>query len=112
MRAFKHIQPSPFKPLNGGSGSQLIQRNHSPRRYFSGEVPGTSWECLGNVLGNAGFTPVAGATVHMEKQEKRMINSAIRFVTLAMFLAALVAAPPVIPAFAAGGGGGGEDPIY
>jgi tetratricopeptide (TPR) repeat protein len=48
----------------------------------------------------------------MEKQEKRMINSAIRFVTLAMFLAALVAAPPVIPAFAAGGGGGGEDPIY
>jgi predicted Zn-dependent protease len=36
-----------------------------------------------------------------------MINSAIRFVTLAMFLAALVAAPPVIPAFAAGGGGGG-----
>jgi hypothetical protein len=36
-----------------------------------------------------------------------MINSAIRFVTLAMFLVALVAAPPVIPAFAAGGGGGG-----
>src|SRR3979411_791797 len=36
-----------------------------------------------------------------------MINSAIRFVTPAMFLAALVAAPPVIPAFAAGGGGGG-----
>ena len=36
-----------------------------------------------------------------------MINSAIRFVTLAMFLAALVAAPPVIPALAAGGGGGG-----
>jgi predicted Zn-dependent protease len=36
-----------------------------------------------------------------------MINSAIRFVTLAMFLAALVAVPPVIPAFAAGGGGGG-----
>jgi tetratricopeptide (TPR) repeat protein len=36
-----------------------------------------------------------------------MINLAIRFVTLAMFLTALVAAPPVIPAFAAGGGGGG-----
>jgi len=36
-----------------------------------------------------------------------MINSASRFVTLAMFLAALVAASPVIPAFAAGGGGGG-----
>ena len=43
-----------------------------------------------------------------------MINSAIRFVTRAMFLAALVAVPPVIPAFAAGGGGGGgggEDPF-
>ena len=36
-----------------------------------------------------------------------MINFAIRFVTLAMFLASLVAAPPVISAFAAGGGGGG-----
>ena len=36
-----------------------------------------------------------------------MINFAIRFVTLAMFLAALVAAPLVIPALAAGGGGGG-----
>jgi hypothetical protein len=36
-----------------------------------------------------------------------MINSVIRFVTLAMFLAALIATPPVIPAFAAGGGGGG-----
>ena len=36
-----------------------------------------------------------------------MINSAIRFVTLAIFLAPLVAAPSVIPAFAAGGGGGG-----
>jgi Tetratricopeptide repeat len=36
-----------------------------------------------------------------------MINSVIRFVTLAVFLAALVAAPAVIPAFAAGGGGGG-----
>jgi predicted Zn-dependent protease len=43
-----------------------------------------------------------------------MINSAIRFVTLAMFLTALVAVPPAIPAFAAGGGGGGgggEDPF-
>src|SRR5437868_6263165 len=42
-----------------------------------------------------------------------MINSAIRFATLAMFLTALVAAPSVIPARAAGGGGGGgpgEDP--
>src|SRR5712672_534483 len=38
-----------------------------------------------------------------------MITSAIRFVTLAMFLASLVAAPPVISAFAAGGGGGGGD---
>jgi len=40
-----------------------------------------------------------------------MIGSAIRFVTLAMYLAALVAALPVIPVFAAGGGGGppGED---
>jgi hypothetical protein len=36
-----------------------------------------------------------------------MINSAIRLVTLALFLAALVVVPPVIPAFAAGGGGGG-----
>jgi tetratricopeptide (TPR) repeat protein len=36
-----------------------------------------------------------------------MINSAIRLVTLALFLAALVMVPPVIPAFAAGGGGGG-----
>jgi tetratricopeptide (TPR) repeat protein len=36
-----------------------------------------------------------------------MINFTIRFVTLAMFLTALVAAPPVIPALAAGGGGGG-----
>jgi len=38
----------------------------------------------------------------LDKQETRMINSAIRFVTLAMFLAALVAVPPVILAFAAG----------
>ena len=38
-----------------------------------------------------------------------MYNSAIRFVTRAMFLAALVAAPPVVPALAAGGGGGGGD---
>ncbi len=36
-----------------------------------------------------------------------MFNFTIRFVTLAMFLTALVAAPPVIPALAAGGGGGG-----
>jgi tetratricopeptide (TPR) repeat protein len=36
-----------------------------------------------------------------------MINFATRPVTLAIFLAALVAALPVIPAFAAGGGGGG-----
>jgi hypothetical protein len=35
-----------------------------------------------------------------------MIRSAIRFVTLSMFLAALVAAAPVIPALAAGGIGG------
>jgi hypothetical protein len=40
-------------------------------------------------------------------QEPRMFNFTIRFVTLAMFLTALVAAPPVIPALAAGGGGGG-----
>jgi tetratricopeptide (TPR) repeat protein len=39
-----------------------------------------------------------------------MIGSAIRFVTLAMFLAAPVAALPVIPALAAGGGGGGGGP--
>jgi tetratricopeptide (TPR) repeat protein len=38
-----------------------------------------------------------------------MINSAIRLVTLVLFLAALVAVPQVIPAFAAGGGGGGGD---
>src|ERR1700738_645119 len=43
----------------------------------------------------------------LDKQETRMINSAIRFVTLAMFLAALGGTPPVIPALAAGGGGGG-----
>lgn len=36
-----------------------------------------------------------------------MISSAIRFVTLAVFLAALIAAAPVVPALAAGGGGGG-----
>jgi len=41
-----------------------------------------------------------------------MISSAIRFVTLAMFLAALVAAAPVIPALAAGGGGGGGSDPY
>jgi tetratricopeptide (TPR) repeat protein len=35
-----------------------------------------------------------------------MINSKVRFVTFAIFLAALVAAPPVM---AAGGGGGGGD---
>jgi tetratricopeptide (TPR) repeat protein len=39
-----------------------------------------------------------------------MIGFAIRFVTLAMFLAAPVAALPVIPALAAGGGGGGGGP--
>jgi tetratricopeptide (TPR) repeat protein len=33
-----------------------------------------------------------------------MSNSTIRFMTLAMFAAALIAAPPVIPALAAGGG--------
>jgi hypothetical protein len=36
-----------------------------------------------------------------------MISPAIRFATLAMFLAALIGAPLAIPAFAAGGGGGG-----
>jgi predicted Zn-dependent protease len=36
-----------------------------------------------------------------------MINTAIRSVILAIFLAPLVAAPSVISAFAAGGGGGG-----
>jgi tetratricopeptide (TPR) repeat protein len=45
-----------------------------------------------------------------------MINFAIRFVTLALFLAALVAAPPGTTAFAAGGGGGGggggDDPMH
>jgi predicted Zn-dependent protease len=43
----------------------------------------------------------------MGKQEARMIKSAIRLGTLAMFLMALVAASPVFPVFAAGGGGGG-----
>jgi tetratricopeptide (TPR) repeat protein len=38
-----------------------------------------------------------------------MIKSAIRLVTSAIFLAALVGAAPVIPAMAAGGGGGGGD---
>jgi tetratricopeptide (TPR) repeat protein len=46
----------------------------------------------------------------MGKQEARMINLAIRLVTLTMFLMALIAAPPLIPAFAAGGGGGGGEP--
>jgi hypothetical protein len=41
-----------------------------------------------------------------EKQETHMINTKVRFVTFAIFLAALVAAPPVM---AAGGGGGGGD---
>jgi tetratricopeptide (TPR) repeat protein len=43
------------------------------------------------------------------EQETRMIKSAIRFMTLAMFFAALTAAPPLAPALAAGGGGGGGD---
>jgi Tetratricopeptide repeat len=42
---------------------------------------------------------------HTDRQEARMINSATRFVTLAIFLTALMVAPPVIPALAAGGGG-------
>ena len=42
-----------------------------------------------------------------------MINFVVRFVTLAMFLAALVAASPVVPALAAGGGGApGEDIMH
>jgi predicted Zn-dependent protease len=39
-----------------------------------------------------------------------MIKLLIKFVTLATFSMALVAAPSVTPAFAAGGGGGGPDP--
>src|ERR1700726_3010461 len=41
-----------------------------------------------------------------------MIQSAIRFVTLGIFLMALIAAPSFIPAFAAGGGGGGGGDPY
>jgi hypothetical protein len=41
------------------------------------------------------------------QQETRMVSPAIRFATMAIFLATLVGAPPVIPALAAGGGGGG-----
>jgi tetratricopeptide (TPR) repeat protein len=37
-----------------------------------------------------------------------MINSVFRFVTLTIFLTALVTFPAVIPALAAGGGGGGD----
>ena len=36
-----------------------------------------------------------------------MTNTVVRFATLAMFLAAPIAAAPVLPALAAGGGGGG-----
>ena len=41
------------------------------------------------------------------KQEAQMIKLVLRFVTLATFLMALIAAPSLTPAFAAGGGGGG-----
>jgi tetratricopeptide (TPR) repeat protein len=41
----------------------------------------------------------------MAKQEAGMIKFAIRSVTLAIFITALMAAPSRIPAFAAGGGG-------
>src|SRR5882757_8516582 len=70
-------------------------KSHFPKNYS------------GNVSSRLGFTPAAGGTALFGQQETRMITSAIRFVTLAMFLASLVAAPPVISAFAAGGGGGG-----
>src|SRR5712671_694883 len=61
----------------------------------------------GNVSSRLGFTPAAGGTALFGQQETHMINSAIRFVALAISLASLFAAPPVISAFAAGGGGGG-----
>src|SRR5258708_37214110 len=78
-------------------------KSHFPKNYS------------GNVSSRLGFTPAAGGTALFGQQETRMINSAIWFVTLAMFLASLDAAPPVISAFAAGGGGrggggGGGDP--
>jgi tetratricopeptide (TPR) repeat protein len=54
----------------------------------------------GNVCGQAGFIPAAGAIV---RQEARMSKSALRLATLAMFSMAVIAAP-VVPVLAAGGG--------
>jgi tetratricopeptide (TPR) repeat protein len=45
----------------------------------------------------------------MAKQEVQMIRLMMRFLALAAFLMAPIAAPSLTPAFAAGGGGGGED---
>jgi tetratricopeptide (TPR) repeat protein len=75
--------------------SGRASNHHFPKNYS------------GNDSSQLGFTPAAGGTALFGQQEIRMINPAIRFMTLAVFLAALVAAPAAIPAFAAGGGGGG-----
>jgi Tetratricopeptide repeat len=78
-----------------GSGSpRFLRHDHAPATNIPGNVPV-----------KAGFTPAVGGIGYTGKQEARMIRLAIRLVTLAVFLMALVTAPPVIPAFAAGGGG-------
>jgi hypothetical protein len=48
---------------------------------------------------------LAGEIAHSAKQEARMIRSAIKVASVAVFFTALIAAPPVVPVFAAGGGG-------
>src|ERR1700681_1685248 len=61
----------------------------------------------GNVSSQGELTCAAGGIASRRKQEAQMIKLVLRFVTLAMFLMALIAAPSLTPAFAAGGGGGG-----
>src|SRR5437899_6638080 len=86
--------------VNIREAAPLTHRGHPPATKF-----------LGNVLGKAGFLYMRlEESPHTGKQEARMINLAIRLVTLAMFSMALIAAPAAIPAFAAGGGGGGDPP--
>src|SRR3954468_20319872 len=65
----------------------------------------TGPECVGR----AGVDEYGWGVVQMAKQEAGMIKSAIRSVTLAIFLMTLMAAPSRMPAFAAGGGG--ENPM-
>jgi tetratricopeptide (TPR) repeat protein len=93
------FSPTPFEPLNAAIIWLLTRRNHLPvmDRYSTG-MCGPGWGL--NLRRRIADT---------NKQETRMFSSTIRFLTLAMFLAALVAAPLLTPAMAAGGGGGGGD---